>query len=81
MKLLNLFLSSLIILSCSSEENGSEINETTEPVLTASNFSPNSEGSYWKYDVDSSSTDLPENGFYLNRFIVCSLNVKYNLHP
>ena len=82
MKLLNLFLSSLIILSCSSEENGSEINETTEPVLTASNFSPNSEGSYWKYDVDSSSTDLPEMDFTStdSLYVVSTSNTTYTLN-
>jgi len=82
MKLLNLFLSSLIILSCYSEENGSEINETTEPVLTASNFSPNSEGSYWKYEVDSSSTDLPEMDFTStdSLYVVSTSNTTYTLN-
>ena len=52
MRHLYLFLGLFIFLSCSSEDNESE---TTDPVLTASDFSPNSEGSYWVYNVDSTS--------------------------
>ena len=78
MRHLYLFLVLFIFFSCSSEDNESE---TTDPVLTASDFSPNSEGSYWIYNVDSTSDDLPEMDFTSNDslYIVSTSNAAYNL--
>ena len=78
MRHLYLFLGLFIFLNCSSEENE---NETTDPVLTASDFSPNSEGSYWIFNVDSTSDDLPEMDFTSNDslYIVSTSNAAYTL--
>ena len=78
MRHLYLFLGLFIFLNCSSEDNESE---TTDPVLTASDFSPNSEGSYWIYNVDSTSDDLPEMDFTSNDslYIVSTSNAAYTL--
>ena len=78
MRHLYLFLGLFIFFNCSSEDNESE---TTDPVLTASDFSPNSEGSYWIYNVDSTSDDLPEMDFTSNDslYIVSTSNAAYNL--
>ena len=78
MRHLYLFLGLFIFFSCSSEDNESE---TTDPVLTASDFSPNSEGSYWIYNVDSTSDDLPEMDFTSNDslYIVSTSNAAYTL--
>ena len=78
MRHLFLFLVLFIFFSCSSEDNESE---TTDPVLTASDFSPNSEGSYWVYNVDSTSADLPEMDFSSidSLYIVSTSNAAYTL--
>lgn len=78
MRNLYLFLILFIFFSCSSEDNESE---TTDPVLTASDFSPNSEGSYWVYNVDSTSSDLPEMDFNSidSLYIVSTSNAAYIL--
>ena len=78
MRHLYLFLVLFIFFSCSSEDNESE---TTDPVLTASDFSPNSEGSYWMYNVDSASADLPEMDFSSidSLYIVSTSNAAYTL--
>lgn len=78
MRHLYLFLVLFIFFSCSSEDNESE---TTDPVLTASDFSPNSEGSYWVYNVDSTSSDLPEMDFSSidSLYIVSTSNAAYIL--
>ena len=78
MRHLYLFLGLFIFLNCSSEDNESE---TTDPVLTASDFSPNSEGSYWVYNVDSTSSDLPEMDFNSidSLYIVSTSNAAYIL--
>ena len=78
MRHLYLFLVLFIYFSCSSEDNESE---TTDPVLTASDFSPNSEGSYWVYNVDSTSSDLPEMDFSSidSLYIVSTSNAAYTL--
>ena len=78
MRHLYLFLVLFIFFSCSSEDNESE---TTYPVLTASDFSPNSEGSYWMYNVDSASADLPEMDFSSidSLYIVSTSNAAYTL--
>jgi hypothetical protein len=78
MRHLYLFLGLFIFLNCSSEDNESE---TTDPVLTASDFSPNSEGSYWVYNVDSTSSDLPEMDFSSidSLYIVSTSNAAYIL--
>ena len=78
MRHLYLFLGLFIFFNCSSEDNESE---TTDPVLTASDFSPNSEGSYWIYNVDSTSDDLPEMDFTSNDslYIVSTSNAAYTL--
>jgi len=78
MRHLYLFLVLFIYFSCSSEDNESE---TTDPVLTASDFSPNSEGSYWVYNVDSTSSDLPEMDFSSidSLYIVSTSNAAYIL--
>lgn len=78
MRHLYLFLVLFIYFSCSSEDNESE---TTDPVLTASDFSPNSEGSYWVYNVDSTSADLPEMDFSSidSLYIVSTSNAAYTL--
>ena len=78
MRHLYLFLVLFIFFSCSSEDNESE---TTDPVLTASDFSPNSEGSYWVYNVDSTSSDLPEMDFNSidSLYIVSTSNAAYTL--
>ena len=78
MRHLYLFLVLFIFFSCSSEDNESE---TTDPVLTASDFSPNSEGSYWVYNVDSTSSDLPEMDFNSidSLYIVSTSNAAYIL--
>ena len=78
MRHLYLFLVLFIYFSCSSEDNESE---TTDPVLTASDFSPNSEGSYWVYNVDSTSSDLPEMDFNSidSLYIVSTSNAAYIL--
>ena len=78
MRHLYLFLGLFIFLNCSSEDNESE---TTDPVLTASDFSPNSEGSYWVYNVDSTSADLPEMDFSSidSLYIVSTSNAAYTL--
>ena len=78
MKHLYLFLVLFIFFSCSSEDNESD---TTDPVLTASDFSPNSEGSYWVYNVDSTSSDLPEMDFSSidSLYIVSTSNAAYIL--
>lgn len=78
MRHLYLFLVLFIFFSCSSEDNESE---TTDPVLTASDFSPNSEGSYWVYNVDSTSADLPEMDFSSidSLYIVSTSNAAYTL--
>ena len=78
MRHLFLFLVLFIFFSCSSEDNESE---TTDPVLTASDFSPNSEGSYWVYNVDSTSSDLPEMDFSSidSLYIVSTSNAAYIL--
>ena len=78
MRHLYLFLGLFIFLNCSSEDNESE---TTDPVLTASDFSPNSEGSYWVYNVDSTSSDLPEMDFSSidSLYIVSTSNAAYTL--
>jgi len=78
MRHLYLFLGLFIFLNCSSEDNE---NETTDPVLTASDFSPNSEGSYWIFNVDSTSDDLPEMDFTSNDslYIVSTSNAAYTL--
>ena len=78
MRHLYLFLVLFIFFSCSSEDNESE---TTDPVLTASDFSPNSEGSYWMYNVDSTSSDLPEMDFSSidSLYIVSTSNAAYIL--
>lgn len=78
MRHLYLFLGLFIFWNCSSEDNESE---TTDPVLTASDFSPNSEGSYWIYNVDSTSDDLPEMDFTSNDslYIVSTSNAAYTL--
>jgi hypothetical protein len=55
-----LFLFLFIFISCSNDDN---TNESNEPVLTASDFSPNTQGDYWKYNVNSSSEDLPDMDF------------------
>jgi hypothetical protein len=60
MKFLYLFLFLFVFISCS---NNDSISEANEPVLTASIFSPNVENNYWKYNVNSSSADLPEMDF------------------
>ena len=51
-----------IFISCSSDDNGSD-NGSNTPILTASDFNPNSQDNYWIYNVDSSSADLPEMDF------------------
>jgi len=78
MRHLYLFLVLFIFFNCSSEDNESE---TTDPVLTASDFSPNSEGSYWLYNVDSTSSDLPEMDFSSidSLYIVSTSNAAYIL--
>ena len=78
MRHLYLFLVLFIFFNCSSEDNESE---TTDPVLTASDFSPNSEGSYWVYNVDSTSADLPEMDFSSidSLYIVSTSNAAYIL--
>ena len=78
MRHLYLFLGLFIFFNCSSEDNESE---TTDPVLTASDFSPNSEGSYWVYNVDSTSADLPEMDFSSidSLYIVSTSNAAYIL--
>ena len=78
MRHLYLFLVLFIFFNCSSEDNESE---TTYPVLTASDFSPNSEGSYWMYNVDSASADLPEMDFSSidSLYIVSTSNAAYTL--
>jgi hypothetical protein len=78
MRHLYLFLVLFIYFNCSSEDNESE---TTDPVLTASDFSPNSEGSYWVYNVDSTSADLPEMDFSSidSLYIVSTSNAAYIL--
>ena len=78
MRHLYLFLGLFIFFNCSSEDNESE---TTDPVLTASDFSPNSEGSYWLYNVDSTSSDLPEMDFSSidSLYIVSTSNAAYIL--
>ena len=78
MRHLYLFLGLFIFFNCSSEDNESE---TTDPVLTASDFSPNSEGSYWVYNVDSTSSDLPEMDFSSidSLYIVSTSNAAYTL--
>lgn len=78
MRHLYLFLVLFIFFNCSSEDNESE---TTDPVLTASDFSPNSEGSYWVYNVDSTSSDLPEMDFSSidSLYIVSTSNAAYIL--
>ena len=78
MRHLYLFLGLFIFFNCSSEDNESE---TTYPVLTASDFSPNSEGSYWMYNVDSASADLPEMDFSSidSLYIVSTSNAAYTL--
>ena len=78
MRHLYLFLVLFIFFNCSSEDNESE---TTDPVLTASDFSPNSEGSYWVYNVDSTSSDLPEMDFNSidSLYIVSTSNAAYIL--
>ena len=78
MRHLYLFLVLFIFFNCSSEDNESE---TTDPVLTASDFSPNSEGSYWVYNVDSTSADLPEMDFSSidSLYIVSTSNAAYTL--
>ena len=78
MRHLYLFLGLFIFFNCSSEDNESE---TTYPVLTASDFSPNSEGSYWMYNVDSASADLPEMDFSSidSLYIVSTSNAAYIL--
>ena len=78
MRHLYLFLVLFIFFNCSSEDNESE---TTDPVLTASDFSPNSEGSYWVYNVDSTSSDLPEMDFSSidSLYIVSTSNAAYTL--
>ena len=78
MRQLYLFLGLFIFFNCSSEDNESE---TTYPVLTASDFSPNSEGSYWMYNVDSASADLPEMDFSSidSLYIVSTSNAAYTL--
>ena len=78
MRHLYLFLGLFIFFNCSSEDNESE---TTDPVLTASDFSPNSEGSYWVYNVDSTSADLPEMDFSSidSLYIVSTSNAAYTL--
>ena len=78
MRHLYLLLVLFIFFSCSSEDNESE---TTDPVLTASDFSPNSEGSYWVYNVDSTSSDLPEMDFSSidSLYIVSTSNAAYIL--
>jgi hypothetical protein len=78
MRHLYLFLVLFIYFNCSSEDNESE---TTDPVLTASDFSPNSEGSYWVYNVDSTSADLPEMDFSSidSLYIVSTSNAAYTL--
>lgn len=78
MRHLYLFLGLFIFFNCSSEDNESE---TTDPVLTASDFSPNSEGSYWVYNVDSTSSDLPEMDFSSidSLYIVSTSNAAYIL--
>ena len=58
MKLLNAFLFSLIIVSCSSEAYDN--NSNTDPILTASDFAPNTQGSYWIYNVENYSLDVPD---------------------
>lgn len=60
MKFLYLFLFLFIFISCS---NNDSVSEANEPVLTASIFSPNAEGNYWEYNVNSTSADLPEMDF------------------
>ena len=60
MKLLQLLLILFIFVSCSNDDNG---NGANEPVLMASDFSPNSQGDYWEYKVNSSSIDLPDMNF------------------
>ena len=62
MKYLYLFLFIFIFISCSSDDNGSD-NGSNTPILTASDFNPNSQDNYWIYNVDSSSADLPEMDF------------------
>jgi hypothetical protein len=62
MRFLYLILFVFIFISCSSDDNESDT-ESTPPVLTASDFNPYTQGSYWIYNVDSSSTDLPEMDF------------------
>ena len=78
MRHLYLFLVLFIFFNCSSEDNESE---TTYPVLTASDFSPNSEGSYWVYNVDSTNSDLPEMDFSSidSLYIVSTSNAAYTL--
>ena len=78
MRHLYLFLILFIFFNCSSEDNESE---TTDLVLTASDFSPNSEGSYWVYNVDSTSSDLPEMDFSSidSLYIVSTSNAAYIL--
>lgn len=60
MKLLNAFLFSLIIVSCSSEAYDNNSNTETDPILTASDFAPNTQGSYWIYNVENYSLDVPD---------------------
>jgi hypothetical protein len=78
MRHLYLFLGLFIFFNCSSDDNESE---TTYPVLTASDFSPNSEGSYLMYNVDSASADLPEMDFSSidSLYIVSTSNAAYIL--
>ena len=51
------------------------------PVLTASDFSPNAEDSYWIYNVDSSSTDLPDMDFTStdSLYVASTSNASYSL--
>ena len=69
-----------IFISCSSDDNESDTG-STPPVLTASDFSPNAEDSYWIYNVDSSSTDLPDMDFTStdSLYVASTSNASYSL--
>ena len=79
MKLSHLLVLSFVFISCSNDENG---NEADEPVLTASDFSPNTQGNYWEYNVNSTSVDLPDMNFISvdSLYITSTSSTSYTLN-
>lgn len=78
MKYIYLFLFLFVFVCCSDDDNG---NESNDPVLLASDFSPNTQGNYWKYNVNSTSEDLPEMDFEStdSLYIASNLSTYYTL--